>query len=70
MLAFLSIAVASCGNGTSTTPTSTPSEKTTVEIDKEYAVSFKNENYVSITTEGLKENKATAGLYCTPLTGL
>lgn len=62
MLAFLSIAVASCGNGTSTTPTSTPSEKTTtVEIDKEYAVSFKNENYVSITTEGLKENKATAG---------
>lgn len=62
MLAFLSIAVASCGNRTSTTPTSTPSEKTTtVEIDKEYAVSFKNENYVSITTEGLKENKATAG---------
>lgn len=43
MLAFLSIAVASCGNRTSTTPTSTPSEKTTtVEIDKEYAVSFKN----------------------------
>lgn len=62
MLAFLSIAVASCGNRTSTTPTSTPSEKTTtVEIDKEYAVSFKNENYISITTEGLKENKATAG---------
>lgn len=62
MLAFLSIAVTSCGNGTSTTPTSTPSEKTTtVEIDKEYAVSFKNENYVSITTEGLKENKAIAG---------
>lgn len=62
MLAFLSIAVASCGNRASTTPTSTPSEKTTtVEIDKEYAVSFKNENYISITTEGLKENKATAG---------
>lgn len=62
MLAFLSIAVASCGNGTSTTPTSTPSEKTTtVEIDKEYTVSFKNESYVSITAEGLKENKATAG---------
>lgn len=62
MLAFLSIAVASCGNRTSTTPTSTPSEKTTtVGIDKEYAVSFKNENYVSITTEGLlKDNKATA----------
>lgn len=61
MLAFLFVTVASCGNGTSTTPTSTPSEKTTtVEIDKEYAVSFKNENYVSITTEGLKENKATA----------
>ena len=63
MLAFLSIAVASCGNRASTTPTSTPSEKTTtVGIDKEYAVSFKNENYVSITTEGLlKDNKATAG---------
>lgn len=63
MLAFLSIAVASCGNRASTTPTSTPSEKTTtVEIDKEYAVSFKNENYISITTEGLlKDNKATAG---------
>lgn len=62
MLAFLSIAVASCGNRTSTTPTSTPSEKTTtVGIDKEYAVSFKNENYVSITTEGLlKDNNATA----------
>lgn len=62
MLAFLSIAVASCGNRASTTPTSTPSEKTTtVGIDKEYAVSFKNENYVSITTEGLlKDNNATA----------
>lgn len=58
----MSIAVASCGNRASTTPTSTPSEKTTtVGIDKEYAVSFKNENYVSITTEGLlKDNNATA----------